>query len=232
MCTSVSTRAASREPSGCSRRSSTASTVLQRGRGARKAGGCPEWRRRWRRCCQHKLGSAARVVINHGRPHPTGGGRRGVGGAAGAHSGDWDSANTCSMALGLFSRRNHSAIKPVWKAHKANSPPLGSKAVGGDPRACTARCKVVLTPLSTMRGGAGRRPDHDRSMPARVAKTPPCGVGHCVALLVIPALAGSALQQARCRACKHTQVQWSFSSDEGGGQGSSLCGAPIADPCS
>lgn len=40
--------------------------------------------------------------------------------------------------------------QPVWKAHKANSPPLGSKAVGGDPRACTACCRVVLTPLSTM----------------------------------------------------------------------------------
>lgn len=57
VCTSVSTRAASSDPSGCSRRSSSASTVLQRVSGERKAGGCPDCWRQWRRCCQRRRGS-------------------------------------------------------------------------------------------------------------------------------------------------------------------------------
>ena len=57
VCTSVSTRAASSDPSGCSRRSNSASTVLQRVSGERKAGGCPDRWRQWRRCCQRRRGS-------------------------------------------------------------------------------------------------------------------------------------------------------------------------------
>lgn len=144
VCTSVSTSAASRDPSGCSRRSSSASTVLRcragsgRWRAVRRAGGGSGGG------SQQPLGTAARCADGHGSGCRVGVATPTAGGGRRAHSGGWESTKVCSSASSERSRSCHSAMQPFWVAGGCGEPEGGERAFGEPPRASLAHCQVPM----------------------------------------------------------------------------------------